>query len=178
MLLVARDGTFYRVFEAGWDDPLDTAYARRIGGRWNPAGEFGALYLNATMDVARANARYLYAGSFYQPEDLTGAAELKLLEVRLTLNRVVDCATAAGLKACNLTVTYPAGYENDYSASNAIAREAFRSGDDGVTSRSAAECTPGHFVGDELAVFDRSVPALAVVDTFAFLEWYPRPAAS
>ena len=34
-------GTYYRVCDPTWIDPLDTNYAKRDGGRWNSPNEFG-----------------------------------------------------------------------------------------------------------------------------------------
>ena len=57
MQTVERAGERYRVCDPSWRDPLDTTYAKRFGGRWNVADSLGALYLNATIAVAAANAR-------------------------------------------------------------------------------------------------------------------------
>jgi RES domain-containing protein len=39
-----RDGHLWlRIFEAGWDDPLDDRFAARRGGRWNPPGSWRTL---------------------------------------------------------------------------------------------------------------------------------------
>ena len=53
--------------------------AARTGGRWNPPNSFGALYLDASIDVARATVDRLYVGMPYGTEDLEdGAAPLLL----------------------------------------------------------------------------------------------------
>ena len=57
-----RGGTYYRVCDPSWPDPSDTSFSKTQGGRWNPPDRpgrpgFGALYLNATIALARANAR-------------------------------------------------------------------------------------------------------------------------
>ena len=58
---VSRGGPYDRVAAPEWIDPADTAYSKQRGGRWNPVGELGALYLNATIQVAAANARAQHA---------------------------------------------------------------------------------------------------------------------
>ncbi|MDQ2681551.1 MAG: RES domain-containing protein, partial [Candidatus Eremiobacteraeota bacterium] len=118
-----RHGTFLRLFEAGWDNCSDTSYSKRVGGRWNPPGEFGALYLNATTAVAAANARVLYAGSFYQPEDLTGAAELCLQEFSISKTAVLDCFTPNGVAKCGFPSSFP--FESPHAPCQTIAREQY-----------------------------------------------------
>ena len=158
--------------EAAWDDPADTTYSKTAGGRWNPPGEFGALYLNATMEVARANARRLYAGAFYQPEDLIGKAELQLVEFAVAQSHDVDCVTPDGLRACELPPQYPFGFDRDYEPSRRVALQAYLNTDDGVASRSAAECTATHFAGEELALFDRAAEKATAGRRYRFAEWY------
>ncbi len=169
---VARGGAYYRVCEAGWDDSADTSFSKLYGGRWNPSAEFGALYLNQTVDVARANARVLYAGTFYRPEDLTDEAELQLQEFDVPDGRVLDCVSAKGVAACGFHPTYPFGYE-EYAVCQTIAREEFRWGADGVAARCASECTEASFVGEELALFDRVAGSARKGRLFRFAEWYP-----
>jgi len=50
-----RGGTYLRVVDPAWADPLDASFSRRAGGRWNPPG-FAALYLCRDLETARANA--------------------------------------------------------------------------------------------------------------------------
>lgn len=172
MQFTEREGTYFRVCEAGWDDPADTTFSKATGGRWNPAGEFGALYLNRTIEVARANAKRLYAGSFYQPEDLTGEAELQLLEFEVPASNAADCVSAEGLTACGLPVNYPYGFDRDHTQSQAVARGAYNDGGDGVAARSAAQCTESTFLGEELALFDRAAGKATKGKRYGFTEWY------
>ncbi|MBV8709252.1 MAG: RES domain-containing protein, partial [Acidobacteriaceae bacterium] len=67
---VHRSGFYYRVVAPNWVNPADTSYSKRQGGRWNPPGEFGALYLNADVHVAAANARAQHAGRALKLFDL------------------------------------------------------------------------------------------------------------
>jgi len=77
---IRRSGTYFRVFKPEWNDPLDTTYARRSSdNRWNPPGEFGALYLNKTLEVAAANARRQHAGRVIGLFDLKPARRPWLL---------------------------------------------------------------------------------------------------
>jgi hypothetical protein len=169
---ITRDGTYYRVFEAGWDDCADTSYSKLCGGRWNPPGEFGALYLNRTLDVARANARALYAGAFYRPEDLTGEAELQLQEFVVPKHAVLDCVSETGVVACGFPSSYPFGHR-DHAPCQVIARDEFAAGTSGVAARAAAEASETHFVGEELALFDRVSGDAIKGHCYRFSEWYP-----
>ncbi len=166
-----RDGAFLRVFEAGWDNCADTSFSKRIGGRWNPPGEFGALYLNATAAVAAANARALYAGSFYRPEDLQGEAELCLQEFVIPTTTLLDCFTEKGVAACGFAKTFP--FKSAYPPCQAIAREELEAGHAGVSTRCASESTSTSFVGEELALFDTITETVAKGRLVRFDAWYP-----
>lgn len=60
---------------------MDPVSAAHEGGRWNPPGSFGVLYLNLGEDVARANVARLFAGLPYGPEDLDPDTAPMLVEV-------------------------------------------------------------------------------------------------
>jgi RES domain-containing protein len=169
---ITRNGTYYRVFEAGWEDCADTSFSKLHGGRWNPPGEFGALYLNHTLGVARANARTLYAGTFYRPEDLTDEAELQLQEFLVPKETVLDCISENGVTACGFAPTYPFGYD-DHAPCQGIARDEYAHKSNGVATRCASECTETSFVGEELALFDRVAGNATKGQLFRFVEWYP-----
>ena len=62
--------TYWRVVGEGWTDAADTSYSKKFGGRWNPSGTFGVLYLNAAMATAKANAVRHLAGHGLEIEDL------------------------------------------------------------------------------------------------------------
>ncbi|MGH2997143.1 MAG: hypothetical protein ACRDM9_12585, partial [Gaiellaceae bacterium] len=55
---IRRGGPYNRLAEPSWSDPLDTSYSRRRGGRWNPPGSFGALYLNRDLRIARLQVQH------------------------------------------------------------------------------------------------------------------------
>ena len=55
MITVEIGGTYSRVADPDWDDPLDTDFSVATGGRWNAPGTFPVLYLNETLGAARAN---------------------------------------------------------------------------------------------------------------------------
>lgn len=173
MLAIARGGTYYRVFKPGWHDPLDTSFSRKRGGRWTPPGEFGALYLNATIQVAAANARSQHAGRAIGLFDLRPEKRPGLLDVEVPRRRVADVVTAAGVAAAGLPKDCPVGVT--YGQCWPVARSTY--GDPtkaGIASRSNAECTASHCAGEELAWFDRSVP-VEEIQRRDFAQWYPGP---
>jgi RES domain-containing protein len=140
---VACGGTYYRVCDPGWTDPLDTSFAKKSGGRWNPPGVFGAIYLNKTRDVAAANARRQFEGEIATLYDLQPNQQPDLVTV------MVDEASL------RLPASYPVGVVHERC--HEIAELAYTDENiAGVACRSNAEATETSIVGEELAVFDRS----------------------
>lgn len=169
---VVRGGIYFRVIDPNWRDPANTNYSRRMGGRWNPSLEFGALYLNATIQVAAANARAQHAGRAIKLFDLLPHARPELVTFQIRDTEVLDAATPAGLSALGLEPGFPFGVP--WPPCQAIAREAHSAGLSGVAARSNAEATPSHSTGEELALFEH-VRVGEPHDRRAFEDWYPDP---
>lgn len=169
---VTRGGRYYRVVDPSYFNPLDTSYAKRAGRRWNPPGEFGALYLCATIAVAAANARYQFVGRAVKLFDLLPAARPELVTVDVPNLDVVDVVTVSGVAAVGLPPSYPYGVP--WPPCQAIARDAYSDGVAGVAARSNAEATASSCVGEELAVFD-SFTGLVPASRVEFALWYPDP---
>lgn len=167
-----RAGSYYRVCKPGWLDASDTAFAKLHGGRWNPAGEFGARYLNATTRVAAAQARHQHAGRAIGLFDLRPERRPELATVEVPALRVLDVVTRAALEQLGLPASYPIDVE--WPDCQAIARRAYAEPLASVAARSAAEARPTSVVGEELAVFD--TVRLRVAERRAFPAWYPDPA--
>lgn len=173
MIGIRRGGTYYRVFKPGWTNPLDPSFSKRQGGRWTPRGEFGALYLNATVRVAAANARFKHAGRAIGLFDLRPERRPWLMDVEVPSQNVADVVTPAGIAAAGLPKDYPIGV--DHPTCWPIARAAYADKNKaGIASRSNAECTSGSCPGEELAWFDRSKPVTELVRR-DFGAWYPGP---
>jgi RES domain-containing protein len=166
-----RGGTYYRVCDPSWSDPADTSFSRRYGGRWNPPGEFGALYLNADIAVAAANARRSLASAFGDAAAFTDIRPERRPDLQLftvTPSAFVDAVTPAGIAALGLPAAYP--HECEHDRCRAIARTLHAAGEPGISARSVA--LPA---GEELAIFDAR-PSLARRRRNGrrkFSAWYP-----
>ncbi len=169
-----RGGVYYRVVSPNWLDPTDTIYSRRRGGRWNPYLEFGALYLNATLQVAAANARAQHAGRAIKLFDLLPQARPQLVTLKIKDVEVLDVATPKGLAALGLPVNFP--FDVPWPPCQEIARTAHSAELSGVAARSAAEVTATTSVGEELALFEHVSPG-PLLSRQPFEDWYPDPIA-
>jgi len=171
--LVTRGGRYVRVAEARWaDDPFNSSYALERGGRWNPPGSFGVVYLNDGEGTARRNVERLFEGLPYGPEDLDPNEAPVLVETDIPATDFVDALTDAGLTAAGLPATYPDDEEGrrvPHAVCQPIGQAAWDDNLPGVACRSAA---PGTARDDEeLAWFDRGRP-LAETARWAFEDWF------
>lgn len=162
-------GTYLRVADPDWADPLDPSFAAIAPGqRWNPAG-LPCLYLNGDEPTARANVRRRFVGLPYGPEDLDPATAPILVHVELPPGRAADAFSDHGLARLGLPATFPLDTDGDVVAHEVcrpIGRAAFDAGLDGVDARSAA---PGGT--RELAWYPRDV-AVEVLRRQAFDDWW------
>lgn len=174
MRRLRRGGTYYRVCDPGWKDCGDTSFNRVRGGRWNPPGEFGALYLNRTLEVAAAQARWNFRGEALGLFDLRPEQRPDFQEFEVEERLFVNAVTEKGLSDLGLPPRFP--YRVEHRRCRRIGRRHYGAGERGIASRSAAECDgPGRWVGEELVLFDREadpIPATPGVRT-AFDGWYP-----
>ena len=171
MKYLERSGEYSRVCDPSWNDPLDTSYAAKYGGRWNAPGSFGVLYLNATIGVAAANARRNFEGEIATLFDLRpeNRPDLQFVEVRPAT--FVDAVTRAGLRALRLPARFPYGVS--HAVCQRIGTRAHARGDNGIATRSNAEVTPTSVGGEELAVFDSALALIGRGERVPFDRWYP-----
>jgi RES domain-containing protein len=169
---VIRGGVYYRVVAPEWTDPASTAYSKQQGGRWNPQGEFGALYLNATVQVAAANARARHAGRAIKLFDLLPEARPELVSFNIPATEVLDACTPEGLTKLGFAANFP--YSVTWPPCQAAAREAHAAGLAGVAARSNAEVTATAFAGEELALFEEVIVG-PPQSRRRFDQWYPDP---
>lgn len=169
-----RGGAFSRLVEASWSVPLDTGHSARHGGRWNAAGSYGVLYLNASLAVARLQVAHKLAGHPYGIEDLDPLEQHDLVDVQVAEAEFLDCVSEPGLHAVGLPPSYPLDARHrivEHRVCQRVGAEAYATPLPGIACRSAAT---GASVGDEeLAVFDRAVAALVTESQRRpFVEWY------
>ena len=167
---IDRGGAYYRVCKPDWIDFGDTEHSKTRGGRWNPAGEFGALNLNASLRVAAAQARHQHVGRAIGLFDLRPERRPSLAVFNVPLISVVDVVNAASLRVLGLPQRYPVDVA--WEPCQRIARRVYPTGIAGIAARSHAEARVGHVVGEELAYFDSQV-TLSIRKQQRFQEWYP-----
>lgn len=171
MRTVSRGGRYYRVCKTNWADPLDSSFSKSNGGRWNTRGEFGAIHLNRTVEVAAANARWQHRGRAIGLFDLRPEQRPALVDVTVPQVQALDVVTAEGIRELRLPMTYPYGIPHERC--RPIGRRAYRLGLLAVACRSAAECTPHEWIGEELAWFDHAPPLTQASSPRKFSDWYP-----
>ena len=170
---VERGGLHFRVCDPSWNDPLDTSFAERHGGRWNPAGSFGVLYLCATIAVAAGNARRAYEGEIATLFDLLPQHRPDLQIVRIAPTSFVDAATDDGLRTLRLPLAYPEGAS--WRRCQGIGARAYQGGELGIACRSAdaVDISARPAAGEELVVFDRALQCVTRLERIPFARWYP-----
>jgi len=168
--------TCLRVVDPDWEHPLDPAVSMARGGRWNPAGAFPVIYLNADLATARANARLLVEqamhGMPFGFEDLDPDGLPGLIEVHLPTGDVHDACTPTGLQAAGLPTTYPRRPSGDpvpWSACQRVGARAHQAGVDRIVYRSAANAAGA----GEVAWFTGNAGPLAVASPVqSFVTWF------
>jgi hypothetical protein len=171
-LTVRRGGEYNRLADPGWQDPLDTSFAKSMGGRWNPPGSFGVLYLNRDERVARLQADHRLAGQPYGVEDLEPTEQHDLVLVDVPEADWLDCLSDRGLEAVGLPPSYPRWADGEpvgYGVCQQIGQRAYEAARTGIGCRSAA--TGAISSDEELALFEGHA-ALEVKDRRPFSAWY------
>src|SRR6266508_774324 len=172
MRTIERGGGYLRVADPAWDDPLDGAYARQAGGRWNPPGSFPVVYLCGTVAVARGVVLRRLEGQQFGPEDLDPDSAPVLFEATVPRDRYVDAITARGLSSLGLPRTYPLDSRKrriGWPRCQPIGNGAWVEGHPGIACRSAALPAPSD--GEELAFFVRH-RKLRRGEIRTFNEWF------
>jgi RES domain-containing protein len=168
---IRRGGSYNRLAEPSWADPLDTSYSRQRGGRWSPPGSFGVLYLNRDLRTARLQVQHKLRGHPYGVEDLDESEQHDLANVEVAERAWLDCLTVPGLEAVGLPPTYPRhanGRPVRHADCQPIGRAAFDDGRPGIACRSAASLTD-----EELAVFDRDADTgVSMTGRQPFADWF------
>lgn len=171
-LTVRRGGEYNRLAEPGWEDPLDTSFARSTGGRWNPPASFGVLYLNRDERVARLQADHRLAGQPYGIEDLEPAEQHDLVLLDVPEAERLDCVSDMGLEAVGLPSSYPRARDGamvGHDVCQQVGRRAHAAAHSGIACRSAA--TGAARSDEELALFEPHA-SLDVRERRPFTTWY------
>src|ERR1700736_1446121 len=168
---VRRQGVYYRVCKPEWAACSDTLYAKRFGGRWTPPGEFGALYLCATIEVAAAVARSHHVGRAIPLFSLRPSRRPQLQSFTVAAGQFVDVVTNEGVAASGLPPEFPHGI--DHKTCWQIARRAYSLDERGIACRSGAESGPDFWMGEELAIFDNGPLPKVAGRRRPFSQWYP-----
>ena len=177
MITVEIGGTYSRVADPDWDDPLDTDFSVATGGRWNAPGTFPVLYLNETLGAARANvfmrlAEQRRLGITLDMLDPLGLPVL--VDVIVSPGTAVDLTSDDGLAAVGLPISYPldtAGERVDHARCRPVGVAAHEAQHQGIRARCAA---PGAARIDiELAWFrDKGGSAALTGKPRAFRDWF------
>lgn len=171
---IRRGGSYNRLAEPSWADPLDTSYSRQRGGRWNPPGSFGGLYLNRDLRMARLQVQHRLRGHPYGVEDLDESEQHDLVSVEVAERDWLDCLTVPGLAAVGFPATYPRhrnGRQVRHADCQLVGRSAFEDGGPGIAYRSAA--TGALPTDEELGVFDRDADTgVRMTGRQPFADWF------
>jgi RES domain len=167
---IRRGGSYLRVADPDWNDPLDGHYAADRGGRWNPPESFPVVYLCRSIPVARANVYRKLEGQPYAPEDLRPGAGPVLVRTTVPEDRYLNVLTDAGCSDAGLPRTYPLDGRRrtvPWRRCQPIGHQAWEAGLPGVAARSAASA------GEELAYFGRRKLRRGAVRSFEQWFWEP-----
>lgn len=172
---VDRGGSYNRLVEPSWSDPLDTSYSKAKGGRWNAPGGFGVLYLSSTDHMARAQVDHKLVGTPFDIDDLDPTEQHDLIEVDVSVGEFLECVSDAGLQAAGLPASYPvdgSGMTVSHAVCQPVGACAYaESSLCGVACRSVARRAAAD--DEELCVFDRDVASLVrETGRRTFSDWY------
>ncbi len=169
---LSRSGTYFRVADPAWANPIDGVPGSRGGGRWNRPDSFSVVYLNRTKSLARKYVVAKLRDEPYGPEDLDPLTGPTLVPVDIDEASYVDVVTNEGCTAAGFSSTYPDGPDGrrvPHEQCWPVGDEAWASGDSGIACRSA---TTGASLADEdLAWFQRE-QVLEPGESETFSEWF------
>jgi RES domain len=171
---VRRGGSYNRLAEPDWADPLDTSYSQQRGGRWNAPGTYGVLHLNRDPGVARLQVQHKLRGQPYGVEDLDESEQHDLVDVEVSDREWLDCVTDEGLESVGLPATYPRHRNRRpvrHTTCRPVGQAAFDDEQHGIACRSAA--TGASLNDEELGVFDRDVSSIVqITGRHPFADWF------
>lgn len=144
-------GCYYRsIFLKHQNEILSTQSSLKRGGRYNPRGEFGALYTGENEAVCRAEASRRIGNDFAAPKIIS--------KLKISLSKVLDLTKPTNLKALNvekedLTTDRTKG---GWDLTQNIARIAYHGGYEAIIAPSATK------KGNSLVIFDKHIDATRI----------------
>ncbi len=132
----ALETTVHRHISSQYDT-LDSSGSLRAGGRWNPKGEFGALYTALDEETALAELLRLAQRQGLTLDDL---APRDLVDVQVSLTKVLDLTDKKILE--QIGVKENEIVSNDVSLCLDISRLAHRAEFEGILAPSATKKGP------------------------------------
>jgi hypothetical protein len=129
------------------------------------------IYLNDSVDLARAQVRHRIEPRGIRPEDLDPEAGPILVATRVPDAEFVDALSDQGLIELGLPATYPVdarGATVPHASCQSVGQEAWDAGEPGVACRSAAPTAPAD--AEELAFFARQ--RLPIERRERFADWF------
>ena len=168
----ARSGTYFRVADPDWEDPLDGLAGAAVGGRWNSPGSFPVVYLNESVNLARLFVAYRLRRQPYGPEDLDPETAPSLAHADMPEASYVDIVTDDGCQRAGLPVTYPfdqRGKVVTHAACWPIGDRAWLQSEPGIACRSA---TTGAAASDEELAWFQRASQLTLSNLQPFSEWF------
>ena len=149
-----RDGLFKTVWR-----PLESARCTR----WS--------VLERDDRIAATNARWRHRDRVIKLFDLESAARPILITVDVRDTEALEVVNEAGVLGNGFTADHPDG--STHAQCQRIGQAAYDEAVLGVACRSAAECIGGHWLGEELALFDTAPAPAERAPRRSFAEWYP-----
>lgn len=110
--------------------------SRRVGGRFNPPGEFGALYLSMDRATVRAELRRRAERTGVEPDELLPRA---CMAVEVDVGRVLDLTDESERTRWGLDLTALAG--DEHTLCQEVGRAARREGYEAILYPSAARAS-------------------------------------
>lgn len=127
----AYRGVVYRHIPEG-GDAVATSFSRSAGGRWNPLGEFGALYTTTVEDDIEREMERAAEKRGITPKDLLPR---EIVTIAVSLHKVLDLTDPAILRAIKFNADELT--EDTYERTCDLARVVNKAGIEGIVVPSA-----------------------------------------
>ena len=144
-------GTYFRSVSFEYQGKvLDTQGSFEHGGRYNPIGELGALYVSDSEDLCRAEV---------EKRIKSGCADSHAIrKIRIALTKVLDLTKPGNLRKLGIARQDLTQQRNEggWVLTQDIARSAYKSGYEAILAPSATS------KGNNLTIFDKHIDATRI----------------